>query len=664
MLSRLILLAVCGLAPIFAVHAQTPAGQPLSVELHVGTAGNNEPRLIWIPTRWTPAVRDVRFMRRLVGTQPWEALRAQSLRDRELLNLTHATPADFARLRQKLLSDFTGAAVRGYASYDDVSKLPQGDYEYGLFARVGDAEFLDTPVAAAIWTPSLPQNLDAGLKPLGLFRDAGGLQGQVAVDARRMMSWAVGVRVMERRSGFAEPRDYPMQIPATRDGWTAICYRPKQPLPQELIFRIEDTFGNYVEQTIDVDIYNRTPLGKPAVDAKACMPVQPPYKLRMPSRKLSTDLELFVGTAYGETRVLWIPKKWPPGMEGVQIMRRRGAEPWTAVGDVRRPSEEFQKRIEAARNPLDFQEIRRELRSAWREKTLYSGFGFEDEQAEEIPDGVVEYGAFPVIKGARSAEPAATFPWLAGSETDADFGITGPRMLRDGEKVVAAFSVDGAKLDEKAGKLRILQMESYGSETLYTEVIDGGGPRKWKYLCVPIDVGRTRAVKFDTQNLVGQRASLTWPIEEKPATTTDPAAMAQCFIPPPPAPRVVTPMAITSVTDKPRPPPPSPPPPPRVTNTSARITHMVDAINYYPPESRRRGEEGAPVVRVCVGPTGALLRDPEVTENSGFPDLDAAAVKVAKAMRYAPGRDGGIALQESCVRFKVKFFQSPSGGKK
>ena len=61
------------------------------------------------------------------------------------------------------------------------------------------------------------------------------------------------------------------------------------------------------------------------------------------------------------------------------------------------------------------------------------------------------------------------------------------------------------------------------------------------------------------------------------------------------------------------------------------------------------------MVQACVGPGGKLLREPVVTDTSGFPDLDAAAVKVAKATRYAAGTEGGSALPESCIKFKVKF---------
>jgi TonB family protein len=56
-----------------------------------------------------------------------------------------------------------------------------------------------------------------------------------------------------------------------------------------------------------------------------------------------------------------------------------------------------------------------------------------------------------------------------------------------------------------------------------------------------------------------------------------------------------------------------------------------------------------------VGPNGRLVRDPVVTETSGFPELDAAAVKVAKAGRFTPGTENGTALPESCIKFKVKF---------
>src|SRR5688572_24562693 len=111
--------------------------------------------------------------------------------------------------------------------------------------------------------------------------------------------------------------------------------------------------------------------------------------------------------------------------------------------------------------------------------------------------------------------------------------------------------------------------------------------------------------------------------------------------------------AIADITKDP--PPPAPPPPPRAAGSPAKMTRSVNPDEYYPPGSIRREEQGSPVVQAWVGPGGRLLREPVVTDTSGFPDLDMAAVKVAKATRYAAGTEGGTALPESCIKFKVKF---------
>ena len=118
-------------------------------------------------------------------------------------------------------------------------------------------------------------------------------------------------------------------------------------------------------------------------------------------------------------------------------------------------------------------------------------------------------------------------------------------------------------------------------------------------------------------------------------------------------PMETTTTAIQDVTD--RPPPPAPPPPPRVASVGAKLSRTANPDDFYPPGSIRREEQGAPVVQACVGPTGKLLRDPVVTDTSGFPDLDSAAVKVARANRYSPAQENGSAMPESCIKFKVKF---------
>jgi len=111
--------------------------------------------------------------------------------------------------------------------------------------------------------------------------------------------------------------------------------------------------------------------------------------------------------------------------------------------------------------------------------------------------------------------------------------------------------------------------------------------------------------------------------------------------------------AIQDVTDKA---PPAPPPPvPRAAGTPAKMRSTADPDQFYPPGAKRREEQGSPVVMACVGASGKLVREPVVTDTSGFPELDGAAVKVAKANRYLPGTDGGQPMAESCVKFKVKF---------
>jgi TonB family protein len=89
----------------------------------------------------------------------------------------------------------------------------------------------------------------------------------------------------------------------------------------------------------------------------------------------------------------------------------------------------------------------------------------------------------------------------------------------------------------------------------------------------------------------------------------------------------------------------------------ARLTRPVNPDDYYPPGSIRREEQGSPVVQVCVGRSGKLMQEPVVTDTSGFPELDGAAIKVAYATRYAAGTDeGGIALAKSCLKFRVQFL--------
>jgi protein TonB len=78
--------------------------------------------------------------------------------------------------------------------------------------------------------------------------------------------------------------------------------------------------------------------------------------------------------------------------------------------------------------------------------------------------------------------------------------------------------------------------------------------------------------------------------------------------------------------------------------------------DYYPPASKRLGEEGAANVHVCVGPNGKLTEDPTLAKTSGSARLDDGALKLAKAGsgHYTPGTEDG-APATTCVVFKIKF---------
>jgi hypothetical protein len=98
---------------------------------------------------------------------------------------------------------------------------------------------------------------------------------------------------------------------------------------------------------------------------------------------------------------------------------------------------------------------------------------------------------------------------------------------------------------------------------------------------------------------------------------------------------------------------------PLPTATAPKITGVPAPLPNNPPGAQRGSEQAAPVVKACVGPDGNLVREPVIVETSGFPEIDAAAIKIAKANRYSPAANRGAAPAESCVKFRVKFVVKP-----
>ncbi len=114
--------------------------------------------------------------------------------------------------------------------------------------------------------------------------------------------------------------------------------------------------------------------------------------------------------------------------------------------------------------------------------------------------------------------------------------------------------------------------------------------------------------------------------------------------------------AITNVTTKHVAPQPPPAPPRKITRTYARldIRHSPPTDDYYPPTSRRLGEQGTATVYTCFGPDGRVSGAPRVQRSSGSSRLDEAAVKWASHARAIPATEDGKPVA-GCVPFAVKF---------
>jgi TonB family protein len=78
--------------------------------------------------------------------------------------------------------------------------------------------------------------------------------------------------------------------------------------------------------------------------------------------------------------------------------------------------------------------------------------------------------------------------------------------------------------------------------------------------------------------------------------------------------------------------------------------------DYYPPESRKLHEEGTTRVKVCVNERGKLIGDPVVVASSGYPRLDEASIKLAKAGsgRYKPATRDGKPVAD-CTEFNINW---------
>lgn len=99
--------------------------------------------------------------------------------------------------------------------------------------------------------------------------------------------------------------------------------------------------------------------------------------------------------------------------------------------------------------------------------------------------------------------------------------------------------------------------------------------------------------------------------------------------------------------------PVAPPPAPRQAKVDAPPKPRRNIRPDYPKGARIRGEQGDVVLEIAVGASGAVERA-EVVVSSGYPELDEAAAKAAKAAKFEPAKSGGRAVA-SVARLTLNF---------
>jgi len=108
--------------------------------------------------------------------------------------------------------------------------------------------------------------------------------------------------------------------------------------------------------------------------------------------------------------------------------------------------------------------------------------------------------------------------------------------------------------------------------------------------------------------------------------------------------------------------PPQPPDPPKVDPRPAppqpiRLigrNKLPNTDDFYPPGLIREGIEGAAIVQACVDGNGVRRGEPTVEQTSGDVRLDEAAIRVARAGKFARAMQGDTPVPV-CHRFHIGF---------
>jgi TonB family protein len=88
---------------------------------------------------------------------------------------------------------------------------------------------------------------------------------------------------------------------------------------------------------------------------------------------------------------------------------------------------------------------------------------------------------------------------------------------------------------------------------------------------------------------------------------------------------------------------------------NAPVDAAEPAEQAQPAQSPEQDEYPVPIVMTCINAKAKIL-SVEIVQSSGYPDIDNAALKVARNTKYAPGTSSsGRKQKKSCVKFKVRF---------
>ncbi|HEX4266271.1 MAG TPA: TonB family protein [Steroidobacteraceae bacterium] len=100
----------------------------------------------------------------------------------------------------------------------------------------------------------------------------------------------------------------------------------------------------------------------------------------------------------------------------------------------------------------------------------------------------------------------------------------------------------------------------------------------------------------------------------------------------------------------------APPAPVSTTPLSAIQNDFPSTDQYYPDASRRLGEQGTALVKLCIGGGGRVVGTPAIERSSGSSRLDEAALRYAKATsgHFRPATRNGQAFTQ-CVSLPIKF---------